>query len=112
MPRPRKRRRLWHEPQPAIFKPVGVPLQRLAHVTLLHEELEALRLAVVGVQGSDLQFFQVHVRRSELDAIAQAVGAEVVMLPRGGGAYVEEAGGGKRRASGGKRRGARHAASA
>ena len=63
------------------------------------------RLAVVGVQGSDLQFFQVHVRRSELDAIAQAVGAEVVMLPRGGGAYAEEAGGGKRR-------GARHAASA
>ena len=70
------------------------------------------RLAVVGVQGSDLKFFQVHVRRSELDAIAQAVGAEVVMLPRGGGAYEEEAGGGKRRASGGKRRGARHAASA
>jgi hypothetical protein len=70
------------------------------------------RLAVVGVQGSDLQFFQVHVRRSELDAIAQAVGAEVVMLPRGGGAYEDEAGGGKRRASGGKRRGARHAASA
>jgi hypothetical protein len=33
------------------------------------------RLAVVGVQGSDLKFFQVHVRRSELDAIAQAVGA-------------------------------------
>ena len=70
------------------------------------------RLAVVGVHGIDLKFFQVHVRRSELDAIAQAVGAEVVMLPRGGGAYEDEAGGGKRRASGGKRRGARHAASA
>ena len=70
------------------------------------------RLAVVSVQGSDLKFFQVHVRRSELDAIAQAVGAEIVMLPRGGNAYEEEAGGGKRRASGGKRRGARHAASA
>ncbi len=52
------------------------------------------RLAVVGVQGSDLKFFQVHVRHSELDAIAQAVGAEVVMLPRGGGAY---AGRGRRR---------------
>jgi hypothetical protein len=70
------------------------------------------RLAVVGVQGSDLKFFQVHMRRSELDAIAQAVGAEVVMLPRGGAAYEDEAGGGKRRAGGGRRRGARHAASA
>ena len=70
------------------------------------------RLAVVGVQGSDLKFFQVHVRRSELDAIAQAVGAEIVMLPRGGSDYEAEAGGGKRRASGGKRRGARHASSA
>ena len=70
------------------------------------------RFAIVGVHGSDLKFFQLHVRKSELDAIAQAVGAEVVMLPRGGGAYAEEAGGGKRRASGGKRRGARHAASA
>ncbi len=77
------------------------------------------RLAVVGVQGSDLKFFQVHVRRSELDAIAKAIGAEVVMLPHGGGEYEGEAGGGKRRAThgkqragGGKRRGARHAASA
>ena len=70
------------------------------------------RLAIVGVEGSDLNIFQVHVRKSELDAIAQAVGAEVVMLPRGGGGYTDEAGGGKRRASGGKRRGARHAASA
>jgi hypothetical protein len=33
------------------------------------------RFAIVGVHGSDLKFFQLHVR-SELDAIAQAVGAE------------------------------------
>lgn len=45
MPRPRKWRRLHHQPQPAIFKPVGLPLAKLAQVTLLHEELEALRLA-------------------------------------------------------------------
>jgi uncharacterized protein len=44
MPRPRKRRRLWYEPHPAIFKPVGLPLEALERVTLLHEELEALRL--------------------------------------------------------------------
>ena len=29
MPRPRKHRRVWHEPLPAIFKPVGVPLRHL-----------------------------------------------------------------------------------
>lgn len=45
MPRPRKHRRLLHEPQPAIFKPVGVPLESLDRVTLLHEELEAMRLS-------------------------------------------------------------------
>ncbi len=45
MPRPRKHRRLMHNPQPAVYKPVGVPLHMLATITLLHEELEALRLA-------------------------------------------------------------------
>ena len=63
------------------------------------------RFAVVGVQGSDLQFFQIHVRQSELDAIAKAVDAEVVMLPRGTGKDVGDgSGGGKRQRRGGRRR--------
>jgi len=45
MPRPRKRRILRRAPRPAIYKPAGVPLDGLRHITLLHEELEALRLA-------------------------------------------------------------------
>jgi predicted DNA-binding protein (UPF0251 family) len=45
MPRPRKRRTLTRAPQPAIYKPAGVPLDDLRLVTLLHEELEALRLS-------------------------------------------------------------------
>jgi predicted DNA-binding protein (UPF0251 family) len=45
MPRPRKRRRLRHPPKSAVFKPLGAPLESLAQITLLHEELEALRLA-------------------------------------------------------------------
>lgn len=45
MPRPRKRRTLAHRPRPAIYKPAGVPLESLERVCLLHEELEALRLA-------------------------------------------------------------------
>jgi hypothetical protein len=56
------------------------------------------RFAVVGVEGSDLKFFQLHVRKSELDAIAGAIGAEVVMLPRGTGEDVGDgSGGGKRK---------------
>lgn len=45
MPRPRKRRHLGRAPQPATFKPVGARLETLDCVTLLHEELESLRLA-------------------------------------------------------------------
>ncbi|MFN2150404.1 MAG: hypothetical protein ACK2T5_02325 [Anaerolineales bacterium] len=60
------------------------------------------RFAVVGVQGSDLKFFQLHVRKSELDAIAESVGAEIVMLPRGTGENAGEgSGGGKRKKRGG-----------
>ena len=64
------------------------------------------RFAVVGVQGGDLQFFQVHVRQSELDAIAQAVGAEIVMLPHGTGKDVGDGSGGgqRQRRTGGRRR--------
>lgn len=55
------------------------------------------RFAVVGVEGSDLKFFQIHIRKSELDAIAQSIGAEVVELPRGTGEDAGEgSGGGKR----------------
>ncbi len=63
------------------------------------------RFAVVGVQGSDLKFFQLHLRKSELDAIAQTVGAEIVMLPRGTGEDAGEgSGGGKRQRRSSRRR--------
>jgi hypothetical protein len=63
------------------------------------------RFAVVGVQGSDLKFFQVHVRKSELDEIAKAVDAEVVILSRGTGENAGEgSGGGKRKKKAGSRK--------
>jgi hypothetical protein len=63
------------------------------------------RFAVLGVEGSDLKFFQIHVRKSELDVIAEAVGAEVIMLPRGTGESAgEESGGGKRQKRSARRR--------
>ncbi len=62
------------------------------------------RYAVVGVQGTDMEFFQYHLRKSELEAIAEAVGAELVELPRGTG---EHAGDGRGNGQGKKERKAR-----
>jgi uncharacterized protein len=49
MPRPRKKRILAHTPRAVVYKPAGVPLGQLRQVSLLQEELEALRLA--GLEG-------------------------------------------------------------
>ncbi len=63
------------------------------------------RFAIVGVEGSDLKFFQIHIRKSELNAIAQSIGAEIVELPRGTGENAGEgSGGGKRQKRTSRRR--------
>ena len=83
MPRPRKRRTLGALPRPAIYKPAGVALNDLRVVTLLHEELEALRLADLegltqeqaarhmGVSRSTFQRIVSHARRQVSLALAQ-----------------------------------------
>jgi uncharacterized protein len=53
MPRPRKYRQLAHPPHPAVYKPVGVKLESLDCTVLLHEELEALRLADFEAQHQE-----------------------------------------------------------
>jgi len=53
------------------------------------------RFEVVAVQGVDLHFHARHIRRKELEALAEAVGAEVVFLPVGDGANEEAAGRGE-----------------
>jgi hypothetical protein len=58
------------------------------------------RFTVIGVEGSDLKFFKTKVRRGELDAMAQAAGAEVVILPKGTGERGGTGGGGGRRRRG------------
>jgi predicted DNA-binding protein (UPF0251 family) len=69
MPRPRKRRRVWHEPIPAMFKPVGVPLSQIKTITLLHEELEALRLVDLEENYQEQAALQMNVSRSTLQRI-------------------------------------------
>jgi hypothetical protein len=41
------------------------------------------RLRVVGVQGTDLKIYVEHIRKKELDQIAEATGATVVVLKAG-----------------------------
>jgi predicted DNA-binding protein (UPF0251 family) len=89
MPRPRKHRQLWHEPQPAIFKPVGVQLETLDRVTLLHEELEALRLADLegrrqvdaagrmGISRSTFQRVVTEARRKVAQALVNGLALQV-----------------------------------
>jgi predicted DNA-binding protein (UPF0251 family) len=83
MPRPRKQRRLGRSPRAAIYKPAGVPLDSLCRILLLHEELEALRLADLegltqeeaarhmGVSRSTFQRVITHARRQVALALAE-----------------------------------------
>ena len=63
VPRPRKRRTFSNTVHPVIYKPTGVPLDSLRQITLLFEELEALRLA-------------------DLHGLSQAASAELMGISR------------------------------
>ena len=45
MTRPLKCRKVDYSPETTFFKPAGIPVSMLEHVTLLLDELEAIRLA-------------------------------------------------------------------
>lgn len=58
------------------------------------------RFAIVAVEGAELKVYAPHIRKAELEKLAEAIGAEVVYLPRGEKTEKEvgeEAGKGKRR---------------
>jgi uncharacterized protein len=90
MPRPRKRRRVWHEPIPAVFKPVGVPLRQLKTISLLHEELEALRLVDLEGQYQAQAALQMNISRSTLQRIVTEARTKVVRaLTEGAALHIE-----------------------
>ncbi|GIK43681.1 MAG: UPF0251 protein [Chloroflexota bacterium] len=90
MPRPRKWRRLRREPQPAIFKPVGLTLERLEQVTLLHEELEALRLADLEGQHQADAAAQMNVSRSTFQRLVTEARRKVALaLVNGAALHIE-----------------------
>jgi hypothetical protein len=41
------------------------------------------RFVIVGVEGSDLKVYTPHMRKVELEKLAEEIGADVVYLPRG-----------------------------
>jgi hypothetical protein len=53
------------------------------------------RFAIVAVEGLDIKIYARHIRRKELEALSEAVGAEVVYLPSGDGSEGEPAGEGR-----------------
>ena len=89
MPRPRKHRHLMSEPQPAIYKPVGVPLRDVDCVVLVPEELESLRLAdleghyqeqaaeQMGVSRSTFQRTVTEARRKVAQALVEGMALQI-----------------------------------
>jgi hypothetical protein len=59
------------------------------------------RFVVSATEGVDLKIYTIHLRKTELHALAEAVGAEIVYLPRGEDSeedeWQEKGGGGKKR---------------
>jgi uncharacterized protein len=69
VPRPRKRRRLARPGGQSIFKPAGIALDDLKQVSLLPEELEALRLADLQGLSQEEAAGQMSVSRSTFQRI-------------------------------------------
>jgi predicted DNA-binding protein (UPF0251 family) len=81
---------MWHAPTAAIFKPVGVPLRRLATITLLHEELEALRLTDLEGRYQEDAAEQMNVSRSTFQRIVTEARRKVTQaLVEGAALHIE-----------------------
>jgi len=48
------------------------------------------RFSIVATLGTDLRIFSQHIRKAELEKLAEAAGAEIIYLPRGEKAGEEE----------------------
>ncbi len=67
------------------------------------------RFVIVAISGSDMRIFARHIRRVELEKLAEETGLEVVYLPRGEKAGEDESkGGGHRHGHGRGQGGGRH----
>jgi len=58
------------------------------------------RFVVVGIEDAELRLYTIHLRKTELEALADSIKAEIIYLPRGEETvddWKEGGGGGKRR---------------
>jgi uncharacterized protein len=93
MPRPRKRRTVTLPPRTMIYKPAGVPLEGLRRVSLLREELEALRLMDLEDLTQEDAARRMGVSRSTFQrTLAQARRQVALALVEGAALVLEDAG--------------------
>lgn len=102
MPRPRKRRFVDHLLGPAVYKPAGIALSDLTQVSILPEELEALRLADLQELSQAEAASRMQVSRSTFQRILSHARRQVALaLVEGQALRIEqpgqEAGGQNRR---------------
>ncbi len=90
MPRPRKRRTIAVPPRAMIYKPAGIPLEGLRRVTLLAEELEALRLMDLEDLSQEDAAQRMGVSRSTFQRIVAQARRQVALALVEGAALVVE----------------------
>jgi uncharacterized protein len=90
VPRPRKRRFLSRQPRPAVYKPAGIALDDLSQVSLLPEELEALRLADLEGLSQVEAAGMMQVSRSTFQRILSHARRQVALALVGGHALLIE----------------------
>lgn len=92
MPRPRKRRMVATPARAMIYKPAGMPLEGLRRVSLLGEELEALRLMDLEDLTQEDAAQRMDVSRSTFQRIlAQARRQVALALVEGAALILEDA---------------------
>jgi predicted DNA-binding protein (UPF0251 family) len=90
VPRPRKRRTVAVPPRPMVYKPAGVPLDGLRRVSLLPEELEALRLVDLEDQTQEDAAQRMGVSRSTFQRIVAQARRQVALALTDGAALIIE----------------------
>ena len=90
MPRPRKRRAVALPPRALVYKPAGVPLEGLRRISLLPEELEALRLIDLEDLTQEAAASQMGVSRSTFQRIVSRARQQVAAALVEGAALVLE----------------------
>ncbi len=90
MPRPRKRRTVTLPARALVYKPAGVPLEGLRRVSLLPEELEALRLMDLEDLTQEDAAQRMGVSRSTFQRIVTQARRQVALALVEGAALVVE----------------------